>query len=606
MHNSLKILFFAPHTAIWVHAFPEALIAEALQQEGHEVIYITCGGLFDSYCVCMSAYGLSQDSLAMNKKNICITCDANQTVVRQNFNFSGYNLIDKLTLDDVNSIENIISKVTRANFLDLSVGNLKIGRMALYEILLKYKKSKLTLSENEWTSYLVSLKSTLASFFASSRILDEEKPDRVIAYNSLYSVNRVCLELAKLQNIPTYFLHAGANLSDRLETIWIGKNSTLDFYEELKIHWSSYQNYPCSYELLKKVTDHFLTLSDGQHFLVYSSPRTEKVMDLKLFFGIREDQKMIVATMSSYDEMFAAETVEATSNEHSLIFPLQIDWIKAIIDFVENRSDLFLIVRLHPREFPNRRDSIKAEHTIAIQELLKTLPKNVRANYPYDNISLYDLAEQTDLFLNAWSTAGEEMSLLGIPVLGYSSELILYPPDLHYIATSKTDFFSKIDEFLADGWSFERMRKAYRWHVLKLERCAFNISESFISEESSIQRKPKQIKSPLSIAKKFYIKVRAKLSPTYKEKRNHYKRISDCQNRARFLKSRNQINSLISESKTTMLDLCPANNEVVSFEQETLYIRKEIMRLIEVLYKHYPALVKPNTLREKLLKLINE
>lgn len=606
MYNRLKILFFAPHTAIWSHAFPEALIAEALQQEGHKIVYVTCGELFNSYCVCMSAHGLSQNSLATDKKNICVTCNSNQKIIRQNFNFSGYNLIDKLTLDDVNSIENIINKVTRENFLDLSIGNLKIGRMALYEILLKYKKSKLLLSENEWASYLVSLKSTLASFFASSRTLDQEQPDRVIAYNSLYSVNRVCLELAKFQNIPVYFLHAGANLSDRLETIWIGKNSTLDFYKELKIHWFSCQNYTCSYEALKKVTDHFLTLFNGQHFLVYSLPRTEKVMDLKLFFGVSENQKMIVMTMSSYDEIFAAETVEATSSEHNLIFTLQIDWIKATIDFVENRPDLFLIVRLHPREFPNRRDSIKSEDTIAIQELLKTLPKNVRANYPHDNISLYDLAEQTDLFLNAWSTAGEEMSLLGIPVLGYSSELIWYPPDLHYIATSKTNFFSKIDEALADGWSFEQMRKAYRWHVLKLERCAFNISESFTSQESSIQRENKQIKSPLSIAKKFYVKVRAKLSSTYKEKRNYYQRISDCQNRARFLKSKIQINSLIAESKTTMLDLPQADNEVVFLEQETIYIKKEVMRLTEVLYKHYPALVKPNTLREKLLKLINE
>jgi UDP:flavonoid glycosyltransferase YjiC (YdhE family) len=121
MKEHLKIIFFAPHTAIWVHAFPEAIIAESLLQKGHEVIYLTCGELFNSYCICMRAYGLSQDSPAKDKKNVCITCNTNKEVIRQNFNFSGYDIVDELTLTDINLIENVINKVTKENFLDLSI-----------------------------------------------------------------------------------------------------------------------------------------------------------------------------------------------------------------------------------------------------------------------------------------------------------------------------------------------------------------------------------------------------------------------------------------------------------------------------------------------------
>jgi|GEM_PF-457312 len=606
MKNNLKIIFFAPHTAIWVHSFPEALIAEALQQEGHEIIYITCGELFNSYCVCMSAFGLSQESSTVDKKNICTTCNTNKKVIRQNFNLQGYDLRDKLTLDDVSLIESIVSKVTGENFLDLSIDNLEIGRFALYEVLLKHKKINLNFSDNEWASYLISLKNTLASFFAFRHVLEQEIPDRVIAYNSLYAVNRVCLELAKLKDISTYFLHAGANLSDRLETILVGRNSAFDFYRDLQTHWFSYQHQTCSQKLLKKVTNHFLSLLEGQHFLVYSSPRKGTPVDVRLQFGINENQKILVATMSSYDEIFAAETVGAMSNEYSLIFPKQIDWIKSLINFAEGRPDLFLIVRVHPREFPNRRDVVKSSHALAIQELLQNLPKNIRANYPNDNISLYDLAEHTDLFLNAWSSAGEEMSFFGIPVVIYAPELVIYPPNLHYVAISKTDFFSKIDEALTDGWSFERMRNGYRWHVLKLERCAFNISESYITKESSLQSHSKQAKSRLSLARKFYTKVRAKLSPTYKENLNYRQRVDDCQNRSEFLKARSQITSLIATNKAIMLDLPKTDDEFITSEQECLYIKEEVKRLVEVLYKNYPPLVKSNTLRQKLLTLIKE
>lgn len=604
MKNRLKIIFFAPHTAIWVHAFPEALVAEALQQQGHEIIYITCGELFNSYCICMSASRLLPKSSVVDKKNICTACNTNKEVIRQNFNFKGYDLRDKLTLDDLSLIESIVSKATKKNFLDISIDNLKIGRFALYEVLLKYKRINLNLSDNEWSSYLISLKNTLASFFAFRHILEQENPDRVIAYNSLYSVNRISLSLAEARGIPTYFLHAGTNLSDRLETILIGRHSTSYFFKELQNHWFTYQNQTCSHALLKKVTNHFLSLLNGQHFLVYSSPRKEKSVDIRSYFGIKENQKILVATMSSYDEIFAAEAVGDISSEYNLIFPKQIDWIKSLIDFVEYRPDLFLIVRVHPREFPNRRDSVKSEHALETQNLLQNLPKNVRANYPNDNVSLYDLAEYTDLFLNAWSSAGEEMSFFGIPVIIYATELVFYPPNLHYVANGRTDFFAKINEALADGWSFERMRTGYRWHALKLERCAFNISESFTYEESNAQSRNKE-RSPLSIVKKIYTKVRAKLSSTYRLQYNYNQVTSDCQNRAKFLKSRNQINSLIAENKNTILDLPQADHEIISPDQETIYIKKEIMRLVEYLYKDYPPLVQPNTLRENLLKLIN-
>ena len=41
----MNVLVFAPHSAVWIHAFPEALVAEALMQEGHQIIYVGCGGV---------------------------------------------------------------------------------------------------------------------------------------------------------------------------------------------------------------------------------------------------------------------------------------------------------------------------------------------------------------------------------------------------------------------------------------------------------------------------------------------------------------------------------------------------------------------------------
>src|SRR5262249_46386450 len=162
------------------------------------------------------------------------------------------------------------------------------------------------------------------------------------------------------------------------------------------------------------------------------------------------------ATLSSPDERFAAQTVGAQGSDEDLLFPKQIDWIRALLRFVASRPDLFLLIRVHPREFPNKREGVLSQNAGLLAKTLETLPPNSRVNWPADQVSLYDLANYTDVVLNSWSSAGKEMALLGIPVVAYSPDLILYPADLNCVGTTEADFFRKVDQALADGWTLER------------------------------------------------------------------------------------------------------------------------------------------------------
>ena len=75
----MNILVFAPHSAIWVHAFPEGLIAEALRQAGHKIIYITCGKLFQTHCVAMSASSVGYDAPADEKRKSLMSAIARRS-----------------------------------------------------------------------------------------------------------------------------------------------------------------------------------------------------------------------------------------------------------------------------------------------------------------------------------------------------------------------------------------------------------------------------------------------------------------------------------------------------------------------------------------------
>ena len=133
--------------------------------------------------------------------------------------------------------------------------------------------------------------------------------------------------------------------------------------------------------------------------------------------------------------------------------------IRALIGYVEGKENLALIIRVHPREFPNKREGVLSEHARILQAVLAGLPPNVKVNWPTDHVSLYDLANIADVFANGWSTAGKEMAWLGLPVVLYSNDLTLYPPSLNYVGTTKPEYFRQIEQALNDGWDPERIRK---------------------------------------------------------------------------------------------------------------------------------------------------
>ena len=578
----MKIMFYAPHSAIWSHAFPEALVAEALMQEGNEIIYVGCARQFRSYCVAMSAYGLKYDSPEKAKESICRTCERNKTFLRKEFGLKGTDIADELTEADSRLVTEILKDVTPENYLDLELSGIKIGRLTLYEFLLNHKKNNLQINPAEWPEYKAALENSLCSALASLKIIEREKPDRLITYNSFYSVNHICCIAADKFSVPHYLLHAGNNMAHRLETLTLSKGYSYNFITRSPL-WSHYRDIPCSSVQLGIVTDHLISLFGANSPFIYSAPKSQEMIDLRKKFGITAQQKVLVATMSSHDERFAAVTIGVMPPDSSLVFPTQIDWIDALAKFVAQRPELFLIIRVHPRELPNKRESVTSEYASKLKARLIELPDNVKVNWPSDKISLYDIADIADVFLNSRSTTGMEMSLLGLPVVIYSpSQLYAYPPDLNYAADSREDYFVQIDRALSHGWDIEFSRKAYRWGVFQYCRVPLDISESYRGDKSFGNGR----------AVMWMYKAIRKLTP-------HYLQKWDCWLRAKELRSGKMINAFLEGGKDSIVELDYRDPESASLEQETDALKNEFRRIYAAMYRR-GANVNADTLQRRI------
>ncbi|MCU1281521.1 MAG: hypothetical protein JWM53_5067 [bacterium] len=577
----MRVLFFSPHAGIWVHSFPEALLADAVRAAGAELVYVTCDGAFSSICIPMAARGLSVESPSGEKEQTCRDCRRNRDRLRRGFALPGYDFDSSLSAADRDRITALLDGLKAKDASSFAVDGVEVGRAALYEYLIQKKKTDVEISDSEWSAFRPRLANVLQSLFAAKQILERENPDRVVVYNSLYSVNAVWRALADQRNIPVYFVHAGLNLKNRLQTLFIGRDSTLMCMRRLVAAWPEYAELPCNETELAAVTDHFAELFKGTSVFAYSAPASSERQSVRDRFGVRADQKVLVASMSSYDEYAAARAIGEMPAEAGLVFATQIDWIRALSTWFSTRPDLFLLIRVHPREFPNKREGLKSEHARMLERELSQLPANVRVNWPSDRLSIYDIAEHADVFLNAWSSAGKEMALLGLPVVVYCPELLLYPANLNYVGTTRDSYFAAIESALRDGWSFERVRAAYRWCVLEYVRAIADISDGFDYSETRAATMWQRARGLLFMV------------PGVREQR-------DLLRRPRTLREQGRLGRLILSGKPSLLDVPPDQREAASEANESAALRRQVRRLAAQLYRGRLDAVEPGTLRQRL------
>jgi hypothetical protein len=564
----MKLLFFSLHAELWGHAFPEALVAETLADAGHEIVYVGCGGSLNRFCVPMAAHKMSMGTSALERKKICAGCQGRDKLIRSCFGFRGPHLADLVDETVEREAEYFLASEDQQTLFDLEIDGVAVGRAALYQLMLRRKRLDTRLPDDEFAEYLVELRHAVYTLLAGRKLIDREAPDVVVVYNALYSVNRVVCKLAERQGIPSYFLHAGGNLSNRLQTLWIGRGDTFSFFPHLLRKWPEFSQLPCEPADLRLITEHFLELLRGRSTFVYSQPKATEYLDVRTLFGVKPEQKLLVATLGSYDEERAAEVIGARIHLSKPLFETQIEWVRSLVDHFKTRTDLFLLLRVHPREFPNKREGVLSHHAQQLKSAFSDLPSNVAVNWPDQSISMYDLADQTDAFLNSWSSVGKEMALLGVPVVLYAPDLAFYPPDLGYWGTTRADYFAAIDRALEEGWSFERVRRSYRWYVFEFIHAAINLGDRY----------PKREGAQRSLGQRAIEQIDRRILPGFEQR-------WDCERRGLASDSAMQICALFEKRLTTVVDIEPPGpTDSRASQAEESALREEMRRLANALF----------------------
>lgn len=475
----MNLLFFTPHAALWPHTAPEAYLARALAECGHTISYLTCGKA-QTYCAPMTARRLAPGCTTAESARICADCKAGANAIARIFRFPVDELVHYLSEEDFARFEAMAAEAVARKSLATEYLGVEVGRIALYEFTLAHKKMSTDLNELQWKEYHFYLVNAMRTLQGFARYLEKARPETILTFSPQYSNINSAMQYAISQGVKVLFIESGTNLAHRLGTMRVWDWKVHKLVNPALTYWNKSELNPVTSYSASKVTEHFEQLLSGQHFAVFSTPYAGS-SGVRQRWNIKPQQKILLMTLSSYDEAYAALLIDGFPYKKvfSDVFRTQAEWVKATLEWMRKRPDLFLVIRVHPRDFPNKRETLRSEQSYMLEGLLEHVPANVHVNWPAEGVSLYELLEDTDTVLTGWSVTAMEALALGIPVVTYDANLPSYPLDIQYTGRSDTEYFANIDRALADGWRLDNVINGFRWLAYNFVTCTVTVTRDF-------------------------------------------------------------------------------------------------------------------------------
>ncbi len=463
------VLFFAPEAGITPHFAAQCIMAKALKELGHRVLFVRCFELFER-CPVMDMYRLPHDAAPGAKTDICLRCGAASLSMLDAYGLDAVDLRSFLTPELQSRVGNALQELP-ADWREFYFDSIAFGRLAAVDLIYATKILNIDAPDSStrdaWHQYI---ESSLLAYLLVDQLCARIPVKALVHFND-YALMLSGRLAARKHNIPSVSTTLASHVNiDRRRYLILP--TTARAYADVQIaQWPVWRELSLTASQVKAIADDLLVRLGAQGSHLYSPAKTFDHVSVRAKLNLSTDKRLLVAYTSSLDEAHASQMAREGLNlairRCAQPFADQIKWLTALTRFVEARDDVQLVVRIHPREGANKRESVVSQHLHHLQAAFDRPYERCRFVWPADPISSYDLAEAADLVLTSWSTIGVELARLGAPVLASTRGVGVFPQD-DFLQGEETRqaYFETLESLLTSSVSLERIAHAFRWYNL--------------------------------------------------------------------------------------------------------------------------------------------
>jgi len=474
------ILFFSPDTGVAPHFAAQCVLARTLQELGHTVIVLPCGDLFQPFLL----PSLEQTEQWFHPQTI--------NACNQQYRSAGNRFLTQYGLPNLDPrafwTPEMSDEVSRAinslpdDLQNFQYNKIAFGKIALLDLALTTKhydfNNPTSVIRALWVEFI---KKNLTAYILLDSIYRFFRIQAGLHFND-YSLMLTHRLMGNRYEIPMISITQASHLNlDRRRYLVVHKTFRETSFSQVE-YWQKYRNLSLPVSIVNQIGDDVLLKFRGAGSHVYSPSKSIEQPDLYKSLNLDPNRSLLVAYTSSRDEItsvtmgMAGLGVALPTKEQPFID--QVAWLQVLTKFVEESNNLQLVVRIHPRESKNKRDSQVSQHLDLLLSHFSRPFQHCRFIWPEDPTSSYDLAEIADLVLTSWSSMGLECARLGIPVLTATNGIAPFPHD-DFLEWGQTqnEYFRNLNQLVARPASFETIARAFRWYNLNHLGVSIDLSD---------------------------------------------------------------------------------------------------------------------------------
>jgi hypothetical protein len=333
--------------------------------------------------------------------------------------------------DDLGRLSELIDEVPCEDYRSYRYKDIAVGEHAFSSVLRATLRG--TLLDDEYTRWLFRryLLSAMHLVDLTERLIANEQPERVVATHGVYVTHGTICEVARKHGIPVVVF----GIPYRRGTIWLSHGDTYHrtLVTEPTTAWED--------QVLTSEQEHQLDMyldskrGGGRDYVNYHPNPVEDAR--KILEDLALDSALPV--ISLYTNVLWDAQIYYTYNA----FANMLEWIFATIEHFSGRSDVQLVIRIHPAEVKGglpTAQPILPEITARYPEL----PTNVRLVPPESDVSSYSLAEMSKAALIYGTKMGLEIAIRGVPVI-VAGETFNRGKGFTYDVSSAEEYFALLD-----------------------------------------------------------------------------------------------------------------------------------------------------------------
>lgn len=275
--------------------------------------------------------------------------------------------------------------------------------------------------------YDLRMKRNTFAALAALKWMQTHKPDVVLIPNGLILEMGIVFRVARYLNIPAVTFE----FNDQREQIWLAQNTSImrqdtDYLVEAR----------CSLPMTDEMYERLADLENarrgarvwGKSKRLWQYVSAQGAEQTRQALGLDDRPVVLLAANVLGDSLTLGRNIFAGSMS---------EWITRTVQFFAKRSDVQLVIRVHPGE--KLVPQAKSMGTV-VREALPEMPSHIHLIGALDNVNTYDLIEIADLGLAYTTTVGVETAMNGIPVISCG--------DTHYRGRGFTIDPNSWDEYL--------------------------------------------------------------------------------------------------------------------------------------------------------------